>query len=174
MFLIQWADGKSLFHACPGFLGTDVSGFSFAFVAVAFSQLLELIPFYYSSWKGTLHRCLPVVFIKISVIQFYQWRLRSQMLGWKPASSKRQIKRSLTFFLCWHPPNPLLYTISNKTPPIQCLAFLCISLPILLTPSEYFFSIILCSFSVNWLFALPLDLRMTLFNPLCNIQAESS
>ena len=37
-----------------------------------------------------------------------------------------------------------------------------------------FLLIILCSLPVNWLLASPLDLWLTLFNPVYNIQAESS
>jgi hypothetical protein len=37
-----------------------------------------------------------------------------------------------------------------------------------------FFLIILPSLLVNWLLTLPLDLWLTLFNPVYNIQAESS
>jgi hypothetical protein len=49
--------------------------------------------------------------------------------------------------------------------------FLCISLSILLTP---FYNIILCSLPASWLLTLPLDLWLTLLNPVFNILAESS
>lgn len=60
---------------------------------------------------------------------------------------------------------------SQNTFQIKVLPFfLCVSISFFLTPSYsmFLFSlIVLSSLAVSWLLALPLDLWLTLFNPVC-------
>jgi hypothetical protein len=85
----------------------------------------------------------------------------------------------LTFFLSWHSnQNALSQALSKNLLQTEWSSLL---LPVhlsILSPnslllSMVFLLIILCSLPVNWLLALPLDLGLTLFNPVYNIQAES-
>ena len=73
------------------------------------------------------------VFNKISIIQFYQRRLGSQMLEWKTTSSEGQWKHPTDLL---SPQKEVLHTIS-KTVQAECpsLKFLFVSLSIFLTSS---------------------------------------
>ena len=119
-------------------------------------------------------------FNKISTVQFYQWRLRSQMLGWKPASSERQRKHPADL-----PPQPvsqqqapppccLRKPPSNWTPlpSTSCTALYPSSrLPLIL----YGFFLNNSTFtSCNWLLAPPLDLWLTLFNSVYRIKKQQN
>ena len=109
---------------------------------------------------------------KNSIVRFYQWRLRNQMLGWKPARSERQRKhpadlppQSTSLQQC-----PSLKNTPSNWMPLPSTS--CASFSLLLTPSYspclffLFFLIILCTHLVNWLFALPLDPRLHMVNRL--------
>ena len=84
----------------------------------------------------------------------------------------------LTSLLSQCPSSPSPSPIRLKSPSSQMSlpSTSCgVSLPILLTPSS---SLLVLnnpvSLPVSWLLGVPLDLGLTLFNPVYNIQAESS
>ena len=97
---------------------------------------------------------LELIFVRMSLLFYKQksqpfdltnWRLRSQTLGWKPASSERQRKHPDDLLLHWH------LRRRNASPPPCYLKYL--SIPCLLM-----------STSCQLVLAPPLDLGLTLFS----------
>ena len=109
-------------------------------------------------------------FNEISIVRFYHWRLRSQMLRWKPASSERQRKHSADLPPQQHPEATPSLGLSQKTSskPNVFPSTSCVSLSIHPPDSLLLFMVFFLIFPVFWLLVLPLDLWLTLFNPVYN------
>ena len=120
--------------------------------------------------------CLFVCLNKMSILQFYQKRLRSQMLEWKSTRSERQRKHLADLLLQQMPQEKCP---SLKKPPSNSISFLSTSceslylsswLPLTLygfPNNPVFTSCQLVACSASW----PM---VDFINPVYNIQSESS
>lgn len=88
----------------------------------------------------------------------------SQMLEWTPASSGRQKRTQLLFLFSLSTPSQNLQMALPSTSD----ASLCSSSWL---PSTRY-GCFLCSLSVKWMLALPVDLWLTMFKPVYNAQIK--
>jgi hypothetical protein len=166
LLILFWGRVSLCSPDCPGTHSVDQAGLELISDPPASASLvLGLKACATAALWLSLFDCLT----KISTFWFYQWRVGSQMLGGKPASSERQRKA---------PIGPS----SSAMPFSHCVSEISVRLllPVHLYPSSQL-PLTLCIFflnpmslPVNWLLALPLHLWLTLFNRVYNIQAESS